>query len=63
MPNYAVIKNGIVDNVIVADSKEIADQVTGLNCIEITSEPGAPAIGWLYDGTSFISPVVEEPTE
>jgi hypothetical protein len=63
MFNYAVIKDGIVDNVIVAESKEIAESVTGLTCVEYNSEPGAPGIGWSYDGTSFIAPVIEVPEE
>lgn len=63
MANYAVIKDGIVNNVIVADSKEIAEQVTGLTCIEYENVPGAPVIGWTYDGTSFSAPVIEVPAE
>jgi hypothetical protein len=55
MANYAVIQNNIVTNVIVADSKEIAEEVTGLVCIEYTEENPA-GIGWVYDGTNFIAP-------
>ena len=58
MANYAVIKDGIVDNVIVADTKEIAEIVTGLTCIEYTEENPA-GIGWSYDGAEFTAPVVE----
>jgi hypothetical protein len=32
--NFAVIKDGIVENYIIADSKEIAEDLTGLTCIE-----------------------------
>ena len=60
MANYAVIKDGIVNNVIVADTKEIAETVTGLTCIEYENIPGAPGIGWTYDGAEFTAPVVEE---
>ena len=63
MANYAVIKDGIVNNVIVADTQEIAEQVTGLTCVEIEHEPGAPGIGWSYDGAEFSAPVVEESNE
>ena len=63
MANYAVIKDGIVNNVIVADTKEIAEIVTGLTCIEVSNEPGSPGIGWTYDGTNFSAPVVEVPAE
>ena len=60
MANYAVIKDSIVNNVIVADTKEIAETVTGLTCVEIPFEPGAPGIGWTYDGAEFTAPVVED---
>jgi hypothetical protein len=63
MANYLVIKDGLVDNVIVADTKEIAEMVTGLSCIETSNEPGDPGIGWSYDGTNFTAPVVEVPVE
>jgi hypothetical protein len=59
MANYAVIKDGIVTNVIVAESQEIAESVTGLTCVEIQQEPGAPGIDWAYDGTDFSAPVTE----
>jgi hypothetical protein len=59
MANYAVIKDGIVTNVIVAESKEIAESVTGLTCVEIQQEPGSPGIGWSYDGTDFTAPITE----
>ena len=64
MPNYAIIENDKVINVIVADSKEVAEEVTGLVCIEYTEENPA-GIGWTYDGVNFVSPypVEEEPTE
>ena len=60
MANYAVIKNGVVDNVIVADTKEIAETVTGLTCIEYENILGAPGVGWTYDGAEFTAPVVED---
>lgn len=60
MANYAVIDNNIVINIIVADTKEVAEQVTGLTCVEYTDENPA-GIGWSYDGENFIAPVVEEP--
>lgn len=63
MANYAVIKNDVVDNVIVADTQEIAETVTGLTCVEVEQVPGAPGIGWSYDGAEFTAPVVEIPAE
>jgi hypothetical protein len=55
MANYAVIEEGLVVNVIVADSKEIAEEVTGKTCIEYTEE-NPSGIDWTWDGTSFIMP-------
>jgi hypothetical protein len=61
MANFAVIKDGVVTNVIVADTKEIAELVTGLTCVEYTDENPA-GIGWTYDGSVFAAPVVEQST-
>ena len=59
MANYAVIQNGIVTNVIIADTKEVAEMATGSTCIEYENVPGAPGIGWTYDGAEFTAPIVE----
>lgn len=55
---FAVLNNNVVTNIIIADSKEIAEEVTGLVCAEYTQENPA-GIGWTYDGTNFVPPVVE----
>jgi hypothetical protein len=48
MTNFAIHNGSAVVNVIVADSQEIAEQVTGLQAVETTGEPW---IGWeLVDG-------------
>jgi hypothetical protein len=60
MANFAEIQDGVVTNVIVADTKEIAELVTGLTCVEYTDSNPA-GIGWTYDGKKFIAPVVETP--
>jgi hypothetical protein len=57
MPKYAVIENNLVTNIIISESKEIAEMVTSKLCIEILNEAG---IGWTYDGSSLISPIKEE---
>lgn len=62
MANYAVIQNDKVVNIIIADSKEIAEEVTGLVCIEYTEENPA-GIGWNWDGNNFINPSEEAPNE
>ena len=48
MANFAVIHNNAVMNVIVADSKEIAEDITKFTCIEYTDENPA-VIGWFYN--------------
>jgi hypothetical protein len=53
--NLAIIENNIVVNTIVAESKEIAEQITGLTCVEFTLEnPAVIGLGW--DGTLFEQP-------
>jgi len=57
MATYAVIENGTVTNVIVADSQEIAEQVTEKTCLEYTEE--APlGIGWFWldAAGAYVSP-------
>ena len=66
MAHYAVIENGLVTNVILADSLEIAETVTDKKlCVEIEFVPNSPSIGWEYDGKKFSAPksnAVEEET-
>lgn len=58
MTNYAVIENGIITNVIVADTKEIAEDATKKICVEIVDTYG---IGDIWDGNNFhkTKPVIE----
>jgi len=52
MATFAVIKDGIVDNCIVAESLAIAEELTGLTCVEYTNVfPGMSYV----DG-KFVSP-------
>ena len=55
MTNYAVVEGNKVINVIVADSKEIAEEATNKMCVEYTLENPA-GIDWTYDGVNFIKP-------
>jgi len=55
MANFAVIKDGIIENCIVADSLAIAEEVTEATCIEYT----VPQIGGTYVDGKFIAPVGE----
>jgi hypothetical protein len=56
MAKYAV--GNPVQNLILADTKEIAELITGQSCIEYTDETPVN-IGWTYDGTQFINPQEE----
>lgn len=48
---YAVLNNNIIENVIIADSKEVAEQVTNKTCIQQTSLTGTAEVnGDLYNG-------------
>ena len=65
---FAVLnENDVVENIIIAETLEIAEQVTKKTCIEYTDENPA-GIGWTHDGVNFVAPVVveavlEEPVE
>lgn len=50
--NFAVIVNGKVENLIVADSLEIAEEASGHTCVAYTDLDN-PIIGLGYDGTTF----------
>ena len=61
MTNFAVINSNIVENIIIADTKEIAESVTGKLCVEYVNENPAH-IGFGWDETNgFEQPVVELP--
>ena len=65
MANFAVIENGIVTNIIVADTKQVAETATGKTCVAYTDSNPA-CIGLGYDGATFEQPaewVGEVPTE
>jgi hypothetical protein len=69
MSNYAIKDGSVIVNVIVAETKEIAESVTNLEAIEVTEELPI-GIGWtLVDGEwqipEFLLDVVasEESTE
>ena len=49
----------VVQNIIVVDDIEQSALDLGATLIEYTAENPA-GIGWTYDGTNFIAPVVEE---
>jgi hypothetical protein len=55
--NFAVIKNNVVINKIIADTIEIAEEVTSLECVECSDTNGLE-IGWfMYEPLKqFIPP-------
>jgi hypothetical protein len=59
MANYLVIEDNKVVNVIVADTAEIAAEVTGKEVLESTSSE--PWINWTRSGDTWAAPAVEEP--
>lgn len=48
---YAIVVDGVVDNIIVADDAFAAEQ-GGVAC------PSGVEIGWTYDGDDFAAPIV-----
>ena len=63
--NFATVFEGKVQNLIVANSKEIAEQITGLQCIPYTEQNPAH-IGLGYDGETFEQPPIiklKDPTK
>jgi hypothetical protein len=54
MPNFAVLDGESVINIIVADSKEIAESLTGKDCVEATSVKAQ--VGGTYSEGNFIEP-------
>ena len=61
MTTFAVMSGNFVSNVIVADSKEIAEEATGAVCIEY-DEINQAGLGWSHDGEKFNPPMIQEPT-
>jgi L-fucose mutarotase/ribose pyranase (RbsD/FucU family) len=53
MAIYAIINNGQVENVIVADA-EFASQVAAESVVLIDNLNPQPAIGWLYNSETQI---------
>jgi len=58
MTNYGIIENDKVINVIVAESAELAAELTGKEILETTGEPW---IDWTRTDGVWSAPVEEEP--
>ena len=60
MAKYALLNaSNVIIDVIVADTKEIAEQATGGICVELPETNAG--IDHTWDGTNFISPPRPEP--
>ena len=65
MTTFALIKNGTVQNVIVADEAFIASIISKWDHIECIDTPAERAlgvgVGWEWDGSSFVAPTPTTP--
>lgn len=59
MKKFAILAGNYVQNVIVADTLEIAQAVSTPDALVIECGDTA-GIGWTWDGEKFIPPLVEE---
>lgn len=59
--NFAVIDDGLVVNLIVAESKSIAEQLTNKTCVDYTAlqQGSLPHVGLGYSNGVFEQPVKE----
>lgn len=71
MSDFAVVDNGVVVNVIVADDEATAEAVTGLDVLAVIDgvpgmawtleddgwRPPAPYASWVWDGSVWQAPV------
>jgi hypothetical protein len=58
--NYAIVKNGLVINVIVLDDQTSWEPPAGCELVELQDSAG---IGWGYVNGQFIPPPEPEPQE
>lgn len=59
MAYFAVVENNTVTNIIVADTLEIAEMITGKTCVEYIQDKPA-YMGGYYDGKNFYKPEIIE---
>lgn len=60
MANYALIKNSVVDNIVIWDGE--GDLFSAYQVVEL-SEDTIAGPGWTYDGKLFTAPVTEQTPE
>ncbi len=51
---YAIVLDGLVDNVVIWDGQGEVPGPVGSIAVLLTDEPCGP--GWTYDGTTFAEP-------
>ena len=56
MANFAVIENGVVENIIVAENLEMAKLASGKTCVEYQDGSNAAYIGLTYNNGIFEQP-------
>jgi hypothetical protein len=56
MSKFAVLNGEVVDNLIVADTKEVAEQITGSTCVEADDVPGILIGVTKYVNGEFVNP-------
>ena len=61
MAKFAVLYNGTVTNIIIADSLVDAQESQPAHATVVEDTTGTAALGWTYDGTTFAAPIVKEP--
>ena len=60
MPRFGAVRDNVIITVLLADSKEDAEQLTGATCVELVHAAGEPGGGWTWDGEKFNPPAVPE---
>ena len=63
MKVWTLIKNNVVENVVLWDGISEWSPPDGYTLIDITDMENGPGPGWTYENDAFIAPVVEEPEE
>lgn len=62
MPNFAIVENNQVTNIIVADDETTALAVSRSGAIAVECQPSDLVVqGWTYDGTKLVAPITEVP--
>ncbi len=59
MKVFAVMKENVVQNVIVANDIESAELASLSTCIE-WNQSDNPQVGWIYNGTNFEQPIEQD---